>query len=98
MDDCSKLNWSKLQVNLSRFGQSYDEDLQRLLVLMLERDIRVRPDWLDLNRFVQKNTDQSVVDNASKRDHFITRTVRSFKSQHKPTKDSHNNVSRQKPS
>ena len=28
LDDCSKLNWSKLDANLLRFGHSYEEELK----------------------------------------------------------------------
>lgn len=59
MDDCSKINWSKLDANLCRFGHEYDEDLKKMVSLMLEKDIRNRPDWMDLNRFVGKNGDQA---------------------------------------
>jgi hypothetical protein len=37
---------------LNRFGEFYGEDQKKLIELMLKRDIRVRPDWLDLNNYV----------------------------------------------
>lgn len=56
LDDCSKINWSKIEANLSRFGHHYDDDLRQMINLMLERDIRNRPDWLDLNKFVNQSS------------------------------------------
>lgn len=45
---------------------------------MLEKDIRHRPDWLELNSFVSRAGRTSVGENknALKRDRYITRTVK----------------------
>ena len=49
---------------------------------MLEKDIRNRPDWADLNKFVGRGNTQGQGTKSEKtlpkRDHFITRTVRSL--------------------
>ena len=47
---------------------------------MLEKDIRNRPDWIDLNKFVGRGNTQGTKSEKTlpKRDHFITRTVRSL--------------------
>jgi hypothetical protein len=68
-----------------------------MLALMLTKDIRNRPDWLDLSKFVIQNQNTSSATNTNqvssnnipnqystitnqtqKRDHFITRTVKSL--------------------
>ena len=60
LEECSNINWSKVEANVCRFGHVYDEDLKKMLGLMLERDIRKRPDWLDLNSFVGKNMNKNI--------------------------------------
>ena len=86
MDDCSKTNWSKIEANICRFGHAYDDDLKKMITLMLEKDIRNRPDWLDLNKFVGKGGSQGTRSEKAlpKRDHFITRTVRSLLPKNEP--------------
>jgi hypothetical protein len=52
-----------------------------MLGLMLEKDIRNRPDWTDLNGFVgRRNSGYTKPEQQPpKRDHYITRTVRSLR-------------------
>lgn len=47
---------------------------------MLNRDIRVRPDWLELNKFVSKDNHQETPAERTmpSKNYFITRTVKSF--------------------
>ena len=35
LDDCSRINWSKIEANICRFGHMYDDDLKQLISLML---------------------------------------------------------------
>lgn len=52
LDDCSRINWQKIENNLRRFAEIYDEQLWRLIEYMLKGDIRVRPDWQDLSKLI----------------------------------------------
>jgi hypothetical protein len=52
LDDCSRINWQKIENNLRRLAEIYDEQLWRLIEYMLKGDIRVRPDWQDLSKLI----------------------------------------------
>jgi hypothetical protein len=59
-----------------------------MLIIMLGKDIRSRPDWLDLDKFVKKNNNKNsskfISETSSrKRDYFIKRTVQNSLQPHK---------------
>jgi hypothetical protein len=67
-----------------------------MLIVMLSKDIRSRPDWLDLDGFVKKNTGNSsgkmlTYEREEKRTQFIRRTVQN--SLPNKNKINHNNIS-----
>lgn len=77
LNDCSAVSFERIEGNLRRFGSIYEDELRQMVELMLLRDIRERPDWTELLKYVDKrarNGKSSVRGSqVPKREHFITR-------------------------
>lgn len=77
LNDCSAVSFERIEGNLRRFGSNYEDELRQMVELMLLRDIRERPDWTELLKYVDKrarNGKSSVRGSqVPKREHFITR-------------------------
>lgn len=48
LNDCSEVSFERVEGNLRRFGEVYEEKLRIMVEQMLLRDIRERPDWIEL--------------------------------------------------
>jgi|688.fasta_scaffold258810_2 hypothetical protein len=53
-DECSRVHWETVQYHLHRFRQTYSEELAELIELMLSREEKNRPDWLQLEERAMK--------------------------------------------
>ena len=53
-DDSARVHWETVQYNLHRFKQIYSDDLAGLIELMLCREEKSRPDWVQLEERVIK--------------------------------------------
>jgi hypothetical protein len=75
LNDCSEVNFERIEANLNSFEQLYGEDLRKMVEAMLSRDIRNRPDWIELLKYVNKNSrgKENRGSQAPKREHFISR-------------------------
>lgn len=76
VNDCSEVNFDRIEGKLKRFGEIYGEELRKMVELMLARDIRNRPDWKQLNTCVNENSKNGQAFNtqrSSQRQQFITR-------------------------
>ena len=51
-DEGARLHWETVQYHLHRFREGYSEDLAGLVELMLSREEKARPDWLQLEERV----------------------------------------------
>jgi serine/threonine protein kinase len=83
LNDCSEVNFDRIEANLKRFGDFYEEELRKMVELMLNRDIRNRPDWIDLIKHVNRNSKNNKdaasarVEIRNSQRHFITRVLAS---------------------
>lgn len=75
LHDCSEVSFERVQANLKRFSEAYDGELSSYVVWMLSRDIRDRPDWIELLKHVNRNKMDKRASQAPRRDHFITRVA-----------------------
>lgn len=53
-DECSRVHWETVQYHLHKFRQFYSEELAELIELMLSREEKNRPDWLQLEERAMK--------------------------------------------
>lgn len=60
------INWQKIHANLQRLLEKYSPELRQVIELMLKKDSRERPDWLELEYFLNKNRSQVSSDNHSR--------------------------------
>lgn len=60
-DDCARLHWETVHYNLHRFQQAYSEELAGLVELMLSREEKARPDWLQLEERVIREEENKTV-------------------------------------
>lgn len=56
-DEGSRIHWETLQYNVNRLGQVYSQEFKSMVELMLSRDERIRPDWVELEEHVIKGED-----------------------------------------
>jgi len=60
-DECARVHWETVQYHLHRFRENYSEELAALVELMLSREERARPDWLQLEeRVIREEENKSV--------------------------------------
>ena len=66
-DEYQRIDYEQLDKNVRRFGLEYSEELRIITEVMLKKDNKDRPDWLDLEQYTKKSADKSdVVDSAEK--------------------------------
>lgn len=53
-DDSARVHWETVQYNIHKFKQIYSEDLTGLIELMLCKEEKSRPDWIQLEERVIK--------------------------------------------
>ena len=44
-DDCSKINWRQIEININKFGDIYGGELKGYVDMMLAKDISHRIHW-----------------------------------------------------